>query len=87
MIATERDDPWVVLAVDGNWHKSLPSDRIVTETRVSRALKKSLVAVLNLFDSVVIVVRSNRNVAAIHDFQTRLEGIDFQRNVVPPIKS
>lgn len=77
MIATECDDSWVVLAVDGNWDERLPSYRIVTQRRVSRALEQRLVAILNLLDSVVVVVGSNRNITAIYDFQTRLEWIDL----------
>lgn len=87
MISTERDNPRVILAVDGNWSERLPSDRVVTQRRERRTLEESFVAVLNLLNSVVIVVRGNWDITAIHNFQTRLEGVNFQRNVVPAIKS
>lgn len=43
-------------------------------------------AILNLLDGVMIVIRRDRNIAAVYDFQTGLEGIDFQRNIVSSIK-
>ena len=47
---------------------------------------KSLVAVFNLFDGVLVVVRRDGNISAVDDLQARQEGVDFEGHVVPAIE-
>ncbi len=49
-------------------------------------MKKGLVTIFYLFNSIFIVVRSDRYITAIDDLQSRLEGIYLQWNIVATVK-
>jgi len=44
------------------------------------------VAIFYLLDSMLVVIRGDRNVSAIDNFKARLEGVDCKGNVISPIK-
>ena len=50
-------------------------------------MKELLVAVFNLLDGVLVVVRSDGNVTAVDDLQAREEGVDLEGDVVASVES
>ena len=87
VVAAESDDARVVLAVSRERHERLASEGIIAEGREGRTVEERLVAVLDLLDGVLVVVRSDGNVTAVDDLQAREEGVDLEGDVVAAVES
>jgi hypothetical protein len=58
MITSQGDNPRMMFTIQGNGREFLACSRVVTQWRESFPLKEGLMAILNLPDSVLVVVRS-----------------------------
>ena len=70
VVTPESDQARVMLAILRDRIKSLAGDRIVSVRREGGAMKESPMTILDLFDSMFVVVRRHRNVTTVHYFQT-----------------
>jgi hypothetical protein len=87
VISSKRDDSRMVFSVESQRSQRIATNRIIPKSGKRSSMEKSLVAILYLFNSILIVVRSDRYITAIDDLQSRLEGVYFQWNIVATIES
>ena len=87
VVPAESDDTRVVLAIRRERNKRLASEGVVAERREGRTVEERLVAVLDLLDGVLVVVRSDGNVTAVDDLEAREEGVDLEGDVVAAVES
>jgi hypothetical protein len=85
MVTAKRDDPWVMFAVDGNGNERFTRQRVITERGERRPVQEFLVAVLDLLDGKLIVVRRDGDVTAVDQLEASKERVDFERDVVASI--
>lgn len=86
MVTAKRDDPWVVLAINGNGNERFARQRIITERRERWSVEELLVAVLDLLDGKFVVVRRDGDITAVNDLDARQERVDLEGNVVASIQ-
>lgn len=86
MVTTKCDYPWMILSVDRNWNERLAGESIVAKWRKSRSVKELLVPAFDLLDGELVVVGSDWDVTAIYNFESRLEWVDLEGNIVPSIQ-
>lgn len=87
VVATEGDNARVVFSVSRNRNKRLAGDRVVTERGERLTLEQLLVAILDLLDGILVVVRGDRNIAAVNDLEACAEGVDLEWDVVASVQS
>jgi hypothetical protein len=63
VVTSKGDNPWVVLSVKRDRMQRFACDGIVTERRVSSAMKERLVALFYLIDGIMVVVRGDGDVS------------------------
>ena len=87
MVAAECDDTRMVFAIEGDSLQRLASSRVITKRRKSLTMKKLLVAIFDLLNGILIVIRRNGDIATVDQLQARKEGIDLKWYVVSAVKS
>ena len=87
VVATKRNDTRVVLAVGGKRDERLATECIITERREGRAMKEFLMAIFDLLDGEVVIVRGDGNIAAVDYFETREEGVHLKGYIVAAVQS
>ena len=65
MVAAECDDTRMVFAIEGDSLQRLASSRVITKRRESLTMKKLLVAIFDLLNGILIVIRRNGDIATV----------------------
>lgn len=86
MVATKRDDPWMMLAVGRNGNERFARQRVITERRERWSMEEFLVAVLDLLDGKLIVIGCDGDITAVDDLEAGQKGVDFEGNIVAAIQ-
>ena len=86
VVAAESDDARVVLAIRRERNKRLASEGVVAERREGRTVEELLMAVLDLLDSELVVVRRDGDITAVDDLEAGQEGVDLERHVVAAVE-
>lgn len=86
VVTPQGDNSRMMLPISRDWHQRLTRERIVPEWSERGTMKKFLVPIFDLLNSKFVVVRGNRNIAAIDNLESGKERVHLERHVVAPIE-
>lgn len=86
MVPSERDDPRMMLAIDGDGQQGPSGDRVVAQCGEGGSMKELLVTVLNLFNSILVVVWSDGDVATVDNLQPGQKRVYLKGDIIAAVQ-